>query len=84
MNESRTIGAFDAKTHLSELLARVEAGEEFVIARGNEPVARLVPLDERAKRRAVIDTMLAERDNGQRKPVTQAEIKAWKHEGHKY
>jgi len=74
----------DAKTHLSELLARVEAGEEFVIARGQEPVARLVPLNERAKRRAAFEDLLALRDSGRIKPVTQAEIKAWKHEGHKY
>ena len=33
-----------AKTHLSALLAEVEAGEEIVIARGNVPVARLVPI----------------------------------------
>lgn len=33
-----------AKTQLSQLIARVEAGEEIVIARGNVPVARLVGL----------------------------------------
>lgn len=81
---AETVKVGDAKTHLSELLARVEAGEEFVIARGNEPVARLVPLDERAKRRAAFEELLAFRDSGRVKPVTQAEIKAWKHEGHKY
>ena len=34
----------DAKTRLSELLARVERGEEIIIARGGKPVARLSPL----------------------------------------
>ena len=33
-----------AKTHLSRLVERAEAGEEIVIARGKTPVARLVPL----------------------------------------
>ncbi|MGV0747800.1 type II toxin-antitoxin system Phd/YefM family antitoxin [Mycolicibacter minnesotensis] len=33
-----------AKTHLSALIAAVEGGEEFVIARGDSPAARLVPL----------------------------------------
>lgn len=33
-----------AKTNLSKLLARVEAGEEIVIARGKTPVARLTPI----------------------------------------
>jgi antitoxin (DNA-binding transcriptional repressor) of toxin-antitoxin stability system len=34
-----------AKTHLSALLAAVERGEEFVIARGDHPAARLVPME---------------------------------------
>lgn len=34
-----------AKTHLSELLHRVERGEEVVIARAGRPVARLSPVD---------------------------------------
>ncbi|HIJ37819.1 MAG TPA: type II toxin-antitoxin system Phd/YefM family antitoxin [Rhodospirillaceae bacterium] len=33
-----------AKTTLSQLIARVEAGEEIVLARGAKPVAKLVPL----------------------------------------
>ena len=32
-----------AKTTLSQLLARVEAGEEIVLARGKNPIAKLVP-----------------------------------------
>jgi prevent-host-death family protein len=32
-----------AKTTLSQLLARVEAGEEIVLARGKDPIAKLVP-----------------------------------------
>ena len=39
-----------AKTELSRLLARVEAGEEIVIARRGEPVARLVCCKSRGKR----------------------------------
>jgi prevent-host-death family protein len=38
-----TVGAFDAKTHFSALLERVENGEEIVIAKHGRPVARLVP-----------------------------------------
>jgi prevent-host-death family protein len=38
-----TVNVHDAKTNLSELLRRVEAGEEVVIARAGKPVARLVP-----------------------------------------
>lgn len=39
-----------AKTHLSKLLQRVAAGEEIVIARGGEPIAKLVPI-RRTRRR---------------------------------
>jgi prevent-host-death family protein len=39
-----------AKTHLSQLLARVEAGEAIIIARGRTPVAKLVPFAPKAKR----------------------------------
>jgi antitoxin (DNA-binding transcriptional repressor) of toxin-antitoxin stability system len=37
----KPVNIHDAKTHLSRLLERVEAGEEFVIARAGRPVARL-------------------------------------------
>ena len=38
-----TVNVHEAKTHLSRLLERVEAGEEVVIARAGRPIARLVP-----------------------------------------
>lgn len=40
-----TVGAFEAKTHLSALLERVGHGEEFVITRHGKPLARLVPVE---------------------------------------
>ncbi len=39
----REVGAFEAKTHLSELLAAAEAGESVLITRRGKPVARIVP-----------------------------------------
>jgi prevent-host-death family protein len=39
-----------AKTHLSKLLARVEAEEAITIARGRTPVAKLVPIAPKGKR----------------------------------
>jgi prevent-host-death family protein len=41
---SKPINVAEAKAHFSELLARAEAGEEIVIARGGRPIARLMPL----------------------------------------
>ena len=45
-----TVDVHEAKTHLSKLLERVWLGEEIVIARAGEPVARLVP-ERRPRRR---------------------------------
>ena len=40
----------EAKTRLSRLLARVEQGQEFVLARAGRPIAKLVPYDGRPRR----------------------------------
>jgi prevent-host-death family protein len=53
-----TVGAFEAKTKLSELLDMVERGEEVTITRHGEPVAKLVPVRgdaERARVKALIE-----------------------------
>lgn len=49
-----TVTIHQAKTHLSELIRRVEAGEEIVIARGDDPVVVLKSYDKAgiARRRA--------------------------------
>jgi len=46
-----TVNIHEAKTHLSRLVERVEAGEEVVIARAGRPVARLVPFRARTQPR---------------------------------
>lgn len=43
-----TVGAYEAKTHLSELLEKVEAGEEITITKHGTPVAKLVPVKKEA------------------------------------
>lgn len=83
-----SIGLFEAKTHLSELVARAERGEEVVITRHNKPVAKLVPVGEVspdlvAKRRQLLDELQQigreiERRGG---PITVEEILAWRDEG---
>jgi len=37
------IGTHEARTRLSELLAKVRQGEEFLITNRGEPVAKLIP-----------------------------------------
>ncbi len=39
-----TVTILAAETGLAQLIARVEAGEEIILARGKDPVAKIVPL----------------------------------------
>jgi prevent-host-death family protein len=47
-----TFTIHEAKTNLSKLIARAEAGEEIVIARGKDPVVKLAPLAPMKRKRA--------------------------------
>jgi prevent-host-death family protein len=55
-----TVGAYEAKTHLSTLLERVARGESITITRHGTPVAMLVPAEakERPDVRAVVEQLL--------------------------
>ena len=41
-----TVGTFEAKTHFSALIEKVENGEQIVITKHGHPVAKLVPTGE--------------------------------------
>ena len=49
------VNVHEAKTHLSKLLERVEAGEEIIIARAGRPVARLIAFAPPGKRALGLD-----------------------------
>jgi prevent-host-death family protein len=53
----KTVGTFEAKTHLSALLEQVERGEEFTITRHGKAVARLVPVGAASSRDQLEDTV---------------------------
>jgi prevent-host-death family protein len=46
----KSVNVHEAKTHFSALLAKVQAGEEIVIAKAGRPIARLVPAEEPKER----------------------------------
>lgn len=46
-----TVNIHEAKTHLSRLLDRVQAGEEIVLAKAGKPIAKIVPLAPAASKR---------------------------------
>lgn len=50
-----TVGVHETKTNLSKLLRRVSAGEEIVITRNGEPLAKLVPVERGGRRVLGID-----------------------------
>jgi len=57
-SDPTTIGAYEAKTHFSHLLERVETGEEITITKHGSPVAKLVPVKRKStpeERRAAIE-----------------------------
>jgi prevent-host-death family protein len=45
------VNIHEAKTHLSKLLQRVAVGEEVIIAKAGKPVARLVAIKDRKRKR---------------------------------
>ncbi len=57
------VGIFEAKNHLSALVEHVRGGQEVVITRHGNPVARLVPYktEDEARVRAAVDGLLAVR-----------------------
>ena len=79
---TRHVKIGEAKTHLSALLAEVEAGEDMVICRGSTPIARVTRVTEENQHAALVASM--RRDRAKQKPVTTAEILSWRHEGHAY
>jgi prevent-host-death family protein len=83
-----TVGLFEAKTHLSELIARAERGEETIITRHNKPVAKIVPISkvspeliqqrlEAVKGLQAIGRQMIARGG----PITEDEILEWVREG---
>ncbi len=69
----------EAKTHLSDLLVRVEAGEEIIIARGDEPIARLTRIEKVNDLGALVAEARAARARA--KSVSRDELLAWRREG---
>jgi prevent-host-death family protein len=45
------VSIYEAKTRFSELIAKVEQGEEMVVSRRNRPVARIVPIRDSGRKR---------------------------------
>jgi len=72
-----TVNVHEAKTHLSRLIERAEAGEEIIIAKAGKPKIRLVPVQSERGRRpgrfagqlTVTETFF--------EPLPEADVAAW-------
>jgi prevent-host-death family protein len=70
-----TVNIHEAKSQLSRLLVRVQAGEEIIIAKAGKPQARLIPMRVQTERRpgiargAVTDAFF--------EPLPESELSAW-------
>ncbi|HXC26778.1 MAG TPA: type II toxin-antitoxin system Phd/YefM family antitoxin [Stellaceae bacterium] len=75
---SEPISIHAAKTHLSRLIARAEAGEEIVIARGNKPVVKLVSIETKKPKR-VFGSMKGQFTVGPEffEPMSEEELALW-------
>lgn len=79
----RTVNTHYAKTHLSRLLAEAGAGEEILIAKSGEPIAKLVPLSAADKRgRGLLKQMGLSIDMTRFfEPLPEDELRLWEGEG---
>ena len=80
----RTVGAFEAKTRLSELLERASRGETIVITRHGHPVARLVPGGPRDTERVARAVERLRGFRGTLEGMTVAELLAARREGQRF
>jgi len=45
----QTIGAFEAKTHFSQILEGAEQGDDFIVTKRGKPVAKIIPFNQETK-----------------------------------
>ncbi len=79
-----SIGVYEARTHLSRLLDRVEQGETLTITRRGRPVARLGPVeaDDQVRAAKAAAELRAVRRRVRRAPIE--DLIATIHEGHRH
>ena len=71
------ISIHEAKTHLSRLLKRVACGEEVIIAKGDRPIARLVPYSPQRRRELGRDQGLFSVPEGFNDPLPEDVLKSF-------
>ena len=72
------VGAFEAKNKLSALIERAEHGEEIVITRRGQPVAKLVPFREMAGRERAREAARQLREQAKARKLGRFDWEEWK------
>jgi prevent-host-death family protein len=81
-NVKKTVGAYEAKTHLPKLLSRVEKGERITITRHGVPIAVLSPVGPREQK--LPDELIEEiREFSRGRDISLDEIRSAINEGRK-
>ena len=80
----RSVGLFEAKTKLSELVRRVQRGERITITTHGVPSAVLIPVQERARRPAHADIVEGMRQLRKRLKRGRVNVRALIEEGRRY
>ena len=77
------IGAYEAQTHLSQLLDRVARGERLTITRHGKPVAQLIPVaTDRQRAQEAAARIVERRQHLKKAPL--ADLMATTHEAHRH
>lgn len=80
----KTVGAFEAKTHLSQLLDQVAKGESITITRHGEAVAQLIPAKPVRDPQTLVALVEEIKRTRKGRTLRGIKIKDLMHEGHKY
>lgn len=73
-------GVKEARQHLTEYLNLVENGEEIIITRRNEPIAKIIPIRRKVKRDLGDHKTLRDSIRGKGKPLSEIVIENRKEE----
>lgn len=74
--DQKPVNIAEAKSHLSDLVSRAEAGEEIIIARSGKPVAKLVPIKPKRREPGIAKGLLPDLGPEDFAPMTGEEL-AW-------
>jgi len=67
---AQQIGAFEAKTHFSQIIEKAANGEDFVVTRRGKPVAKIIPFKQEPEMtfKEAVEQLIAMRKRYRGKP----------------